>query len=89
MSELTSYEAEVAAATAAIEAEDIEALNEAAAAFAKLAGQDLAALTAKAAEYKNVETLAAEMQNGESDTLALIALYLGHAATALESYLNS
>ncbi len=90
MATLSGNEAEIAAANAAIEAEDIDGLMKSAKAFAALAGRDLKELYAAAAEYKNVETYGAEMTaKGGNDVLALIALYLAHASDALESYQHS
>jgi len=86
MAELTSHEAEIADATAALEAMDAEAIAKSAQAFAALSGQDLATVVAEAAEYRDVAVYVAGKQNGESDTLAVIAMYLQHIADAYESY---
>ena len=87
MEGLSGNEAEIAAAKAAIEAEDIAGLLKSAKAFAALAGRDLNDLYAVANECHNVETeVPAKLDN---NSLALIALYLGHASKALESYQNS
>ena len=86
MAELSSHEAEIADATAALEAMDAEAIAKSAQAFAALSGQDLATVIAEAAEYRDVAVYVAGKQNGESDTLAVIAMYLQHIADAYESY---
>ena len=86
MAALTSHEAEIAEATAALEAMDAEAIAKSAQVFAALSGQDLATVIAEAAEYRDVAVYVAGKQNGESDTLAVIAMYLQHIADAYESY---
>jgi hypothetical protein len=86
MAALTSHETEIAEATAALEAMDAEAIAKSAQAFAALSGQDLATVIAEAAEYRDVAVYVAGKQNGESDTLAVIAMYLQHIADAYESY---
>jgi len=89
METMSGSEAEIAAAKAAIEAEDIAALMESAQAFAALAGRDLSAMCTTCAEFKSVDAYAADITaKGEYSDQALLAVYLAHASNALATYEN-
>lgn len=86
METLSGYESEIAAARAAIEAEDISALTVSAEAFASLAGVKLNDLYTAAAEYKDVANYVETFGTDTKAALTSLALYLGQMAKALESY---
>jgi len=83
---VSGNEAEAAAASAAIQSEDIGALKASADAFAALAGVKVDDVIAAAYDYKDVAFYEETLEAGAKTDLTMIALYLAQAASALEFY---